>query len=90
MKFSPAIILASLPYLVHGKPVAVAGADAVPIADAAPLPQYEALPISLEKRADNVCRVTTTVNCRSGPGTSYGVVRTIGPNDRFGVRCING
>ncbi|KAI0137504.1 hypothetical protein BJ170DRAFT_606113 [Xylariales sp. AK1849] len=40
---------------------------------------------------DNVCTLypgISSANCRSGPGTSYPVVRTITSSQTFGVRCV--
>ena len=57
---------------------------------ATPMPNPEADPlITLDKRADNWCRVATSgVDCRSKPGVGAGSwIRDIANNELFGVRC---
>jgi hypothetical protein len=57
---------------------------------ATPMPNPEADPlITLDKRADNWCRVATNgVDCRSQPGVGAGTwIRDIQINQLFGVRC---
>lgn len=64
--------------------IAILGAQATPV------PEAEANPLmSLEKRADNWCRVATAgTDCRSQPGVGAGTnKKDINVNELFGVRC---
>jgi uncharacterized membrane protein len=46
---------------------------------------------SLDKRAVQVCEIVggaSQVNCRSGPGTSYSVVRTLPRGNTYAFSCV--
>jgi uncharacterized protein YraI len=46
---------------------------------------------SLENRAVQACEIVggaSRVNCRSGPGTNYGVVRSLPRGEIYGFSCV--
>ena len=46
---------------------------------------------NLDKRAVQVCEIvggSSRVNCRSGPGTNYGVVRSLTRGETYAFSCV--
>ena len=93
MQFTSLLTAALLPLGLLAAPSPVAEGDAADIAAREPAPGVSANDKVdvLSRRELQICFIvggSSTVNCRSGPGTNYRVVTTVAKDNLYWFSCV--